>query len=81
MTEPGDERERLLPRGDTEGDGGDGGIDVDIQLLVERMDPDPKVRLAILAHLLRQLWVERGFVRLADGRIVREGGDAEGEEG
>ena len=51
--------------------------DVDIEALIDKMDDDPKVRRAIRAHLFRQLGVERGHVRLDDGRIVREGEEPE----
>jgi len=52
---------------------------IDIDELIKRMDPDEKVRAAIRLHLLRQLLVEQGYVRLSDGSIVREGSEAEGE--
>ena len=44
-----------------------------IDELIDRMDPDQRVRAAIRLHLLRQRGVEAGRVRLSDGRIVRVG--------
>ena len=46
---------------------------VDIETLIEHMDPDEKVRAAIRIHLIRQIGVKAGFVRLANGKIVKEG--------
>jgi hypothetical protein len=48
-------------------------MDTDIEQLVDRMDPDPQVRRAILHHLLQQLRARDGFVLLDDGRLVPEG--------
>lgn len=42
-------------------------------------DPQPGDADRIREHLDRQRDVDIGFVRLDDGRIVREGSDAEGE--
>jgi len=53
---------------------------IDIDELIKRMDPDENVRAAIRLHLLRQLLVEQGYVRLSNGKIVREGSEAEGED-
>jgi hypothetical protein len=78
MTEPSAPDGERPDRGDIGRDYGIEG-DVDIESLIEKMDPDPKVRRAIRAHLFKQLYVELGWVRLDDGTLVREGHDAEGE--
>jgi hypothetical protein len=45
-----------------------------------RWDPRPGDGDLIWAHLLRQRDVLDGYVRLDDGRIVRVGSDADGED-
>ena len=46
---------------------------------VLRWDPRPGDAARIREHLDRQVGVDPGSVRLDDGRLVREGSDAEGE--
>ena len=45
----------------------------EVEEKIRAMDPDEKVRAAIRAHLIRQAGVARGYVRLDDGSIVKEG--------
>jgi hypothetical protein len=62
---------------DTTDDATDTAVtDIDIEALIEKMDPDPSIRRAIRRHLFRQLLVARGYVRLDDGTLAREGSDA-----
>ena len=41
-----------------------------IEALIDRMDSRPQIRAAIRAHLLAQVGLPAGRVKLADGRIV-----------
>lgn len=47
--------------------------DTPLEDLIDKMDRRPEVRRAIAEHLLRQLGVPAGSLRLSDGRIVPEG--------
>jgi hypothetical protein len=51
----------------------------EVEKLIERMDPDNKVRAAIRKHLLAQHGVPQGHVKLDTGHIVSIGEDGDGD--